>query len=416
MKNIYEKIKNKYKEFDIFEIHRVEDELHFSTRMEHIEEGHNDSQQISLRILKDNHVGFATIAGAFALEEMESMALRTLPYREGEIVSQRDYTCMVPVKIYDLKIRKQTMSTYKSEIKRLMDSKELYCDGRICRIYDQIKYINNFGEMQSYEKTILKINYIAKKNGMNVHIHDASCQWFDIFKKLYKKLDYKNELPKIDIKQVNNGIYTVFSEEAVKSILVGYFGLYFNGKRAIYENLKYSDWNKNISLFDSGIEDWKVNSQPFDDEGIKCRKYPLVYRGKIENFYLDLTTGKAAKTKSTGNARRGWGVPPSPFPNNLILQGENRLDNLLGCENKIIYIEEIMAEEQTRLIQGKYYGKVTKGYYIEKGKKIGKMNHFNVFIDIDKMLKQDIIFENNQCWVDGEFNTGKIFTNSVVYI
>ncbi len=60
--------------------------------------------------------------------------------------------------------------------------------------------------------------------------------------------------------------------------------------------------NKDLSLYDDGTIRTGVDSAPFDEEGTKTQRTPVIEDGVLKNYLHNFSTATKYKTKSTGNA------------------------------------------------------------------------------------------------------------------
>jgi len=76
-----------------------------------------------------------------------------------------------------------------------------------------------------------------------------------------------------------------------------------------------------FTLLDDGTLKGGLRSRPFDDEGVRTQRTPLIERGVLKGFLYDDYRAKREGARSTGNAWRiRPGSRPRPAPNCLILQ------------------------------------------------------------------------------------------------
>ena len=60
--------------------------------------------------------------------------------------------------------------------------------------------------------------------------------------------------------------------------------------------------NRGLSVYDDGRISSGVGSAPFDDEGTRTQRTPVIADGVLKNYLHNFSTAAKYKTKSTGNA------------------------------------------------------------------------------------------------------------------
>jgi len=115
-----------------------------------------------------------------------------------------------------------------------------------------------------------------------------------------------------------SGRFPVLYDERVAGSLIGHVLVAINGSSIA----RGSSWLRDAlstQILPTGfdvIEDPLIRrgpaSRPFDAEGIGARRKALIQNGVLQSWVLDLATARQLKMKTTGNARRGAGSPPSP--------------------------------------------------------------------------------------------------------
>jgi PmbA protein len=138
--------------------------------------------------------------------------------------------------------------------------------------------------------------------------------------------------------------------------------------------------------------------------------------GVINTFYYDIISANKLGVKSTGNGKRGWCIPPSPVPNNLIIKGDIGTENLLDILDHGILIDYIVSDGRTDVINGIFYGSIKRGNYIRGGKKVSSVSGINVCIDFNKTLQKGAVFGNDDTWIGGEFCSPSLLLNGVEII
>ena len=124
-----------------------------------------------------------------------------------------------------------------------------------------------------------------------------------------------------------------------------------------------------FTLVDDGTLPGGYRSRELDDEGLPTQRTALIERGVLRAFLYDDYRAKREGARSTGNARRpGYGAPPSPSPNCLILApGDWRFEELIADTRRGLYVVETIGEWLSDPVRGFLNANVTHGYLIKDG-------------------------------------------------
>jgi len=151
-----------------------------------------------------------------------------------------------------------------------------------------------------------------------------------------------------------------FLGEAVakgKSMLMGKLG------KKIFSDL--------ITTYDDGLLKTGAASFPFDGEGVPRQRTRLVHKGVIENYLYDLSWGRRAGQKSTGNASRGgYTSPPTLGLTNLYIPaGERPLAEIMKEMGRGLLVKELMGVHTANPVSGDF-SLGASGAWIEGGKAV----------------------------------------------
>lgn len=124
---------------------------------------------------------------------------------------------------------------------------------------------------------------------------------------------------------------------------------------------------KNVNFFSDGLWIQGINSSPFDDEGVPCRKIQLLKDGRILQFLYDNKNGKRAGKASTGNGYGSFKSWPSVAYNNFYFApGDTPVEKIIGSQQKTVYIRSLMGLHTANPLTGDFSLGV-KGHLIENG-------------------------------------------------
>jgi PmbA protein len=194
-----------------------------------------------------------------------------------------------------------------------------------------------------------------------------------------------------------------------------------NGKMVLKKVSPLSDkkgekmWSELFSLDSDGTIDFALGSAPFDDEGVKMKRLPLVEKGAIKNFYYDLQTAGIAGVESTGNGiRESIHSGPVPEVSNLIMKEGNVpfLEMVKDIKQGII-IDQVLGLGQGNIISGAFSNNVQLGFKIENGQIVGRIKDVMIAGNALQELNNIIALGNKAKWVSGKHKFPHIYLKSL---
>jgi PmbA protein len=110
-----------------------------------------------------------------------------------------------------------------------------------------------------------------------------------------------------------------------------------------------------FSLVDDGRLPGGMATSPFDGEGVRTRRTPLVSSGVLENYLYDISSAREAGTSPTGNATRGNGTAPDAGCSNIFpLPGDKSPEELFAEVGRGLLVTEIMGLHTINPVSGDF--------------------------------------------------------------
>lgn len=169
--------------------------------------------------------------------------------------------------------------------------------------------------------------------------------------------------------------------------------------------------SEKLSIVDDGLVAKATGSQPFDDEGIPCKRKYLVENGVLKNYLCDLNSASKLGLEPSGNGfrytalikSRSYAASPGPaFTNLLLPAGERSYQDILKSAPRIMLIDQLTGVLLGNLINGDWSGNIEYGILFENGVPKGRVknamtggNFYNMF----KNLYQESSSE--RIWASG---------------
>jgi PmbA protein len=140
-----------------------------------------------------------------------------------------------------------------------------------------------------------------------------------------------------------------------------------------------------------------LRSRAFDAEGLLPQKRNLVDKGMLTGWLLDLRSARQLKLRSTGNASRGSGGPPSPSASNVYMEkGARTPADLMGDVKQGFYVTDTMGMGINGVTGD--YSQAASGFWIENGEIAFPVNEMTIAGNLKDMFlnitpANDLTFE-----------------------
>jgi PmbA protein len=123
---------------------------------------------------------------------------------------------------------------------------------------------------------------------------------------------------------------------------------------------------KSVTIVDDGLLPGGLSTSPVDAEGVPTKTTDIVKDGVLNSFLYDGFTARKAKTKSTGNASRGYRSTPGISTHNLYLRpGNVTPETLIGGVKQGLYVTSMLGHG-ANVVTGDY-SRGANGLWIENG-------------------------------------------------
>jgi PmbA protein len=188
-----------------------------------------------------------------------------------------------------------------------------------------------------------------------------------------------------------SGAYPVLFDERVAASLIGHVLGAINGS-SIARGASWLREAMETRILPEGfdvIEDPLIRrgpaSRPFDGEGLAARRKLLVEDGVLRSWVLDLATARQLGLKSTGNARRGVGAPPSPGTGNIrVTEGAESRDGLIAAMGTGLLVTSMIGSSVNATTGA--YSRGASGFWVEGGEIAFPVNEVTVAGSLPEMV------------------------------
>jgi PmbA protein len=187
------------------------------------------------------------------------------------------------------------------------------------------------------------------------------------------------------------GAWPVIYDERVSSGLIGHLIQAVNGSAIargsswLQDRLGERVLPKGMDLAEDPFRPRIAGSRPFDGEGLPVSRRTLVEDGVLRSWTLDLATARKLGMKSTGNASRGTGAPPSPSAGNLaITQGTMSREELMSTMGTGLLVTSLMGASINPTTGD--YSRGATGFWVENGTIVRPVNECTIAGNLREML------------------------------
>jgi PmbA protein len=184
----------------------------------------------------------------------------------------------------------------------------------------------------------------------------------------------------------------VIFDERVAGSLIGHLAQAVNGSAVA----RGASWLKDamdeqvlpagIDLVEDPSRPRISGSRPFDAEGLPVARRTIVADGVLRSWTLDLATGRKLGLKSTGNASRGPGGPPSPATGNLWLtHGERDRAALMAEMGEGLLVTSLIGSSINPTTGD--YSRGASGFWVRGGEIVRPVNECTIAGSLGEMLR-----------------------------
>lgn len=151
--------------------------------------------------------------------------------------------------------------------------------------------------------------------------------------------------------------------------------------------------SERLTVIDDPLRDGDPGSRPFDDEGVPCRRRPLLDAGVLTDYLTDLRTGAALGRPSTGNGLKrelfggGTETRPNPWPVNITVEpGDTPYREMISSLDEGLLVTGGMGFHSGNYPQGEFAVQAI-GFHIKNGKVVGRLDRTMISGNIYKDFK-----------------------------
>jgi PmbA protein len=140
-----------------------------------------------------------------------------------------------------------------------------------------------------------------------------------------------------------------------------------------------------VTIYDDGTLPGALGSKPFDGEGLPTHRTTVVENGVLQSYLLDTYSARKLGMRSTGNAARSAGEPPSVSPTNFFLApGSHAPEDIIASVPNGLYVTGLIGFG-VNLVTGDY-SRGASGLWIENGELTYPVEEITIAGNLRQML------------------------------
>lgn len=386
----------------------------------------------ALRVISDGKIGFSSSTSENQFNSMVDKSIEIAQFGQEahfDFPQKIDSSKQNKLKLFDNAVSEKStaemIETGNNIIERVKSlNADLRCDVGIVKQEEEIEYRNTYGASFHYQKSNFANSIMVQDTQENdMMMLMESQQWGQdnlsldtLWEKIEKKIKWGKNIVEVD----NGYLPVIFTPKALLVLILplisGLNGKMINKKISpLLDKREQQLFSPLLSIYSDGTIDFAEGSAPFDDEGIKIQRLPLVEKGILKNYYYDLENAAEAGVKPTGNGiRGGFHSVPSPGINNLIIaEGDVSFSDMVGDLKRGIIVDQVLGLGQGNILSGAFSNNVQLGYKIENGKIIGRIKNVMIAGNALEVLKGIVAIGNEIEWKSGRYCFPHILVKSV---
>lgn len=424
LENILKLARKVAEEAEVFVVSSKETPVGFeANRLKMLES--SESTSVSLRVVKDGKIGFATTTRLDDPQVLVDMAVETARFGAEAKFALPTAQTYPQIEVFDSDVESVAIEDMVEIGRSLIDimlghTPDLVCEAGVTRSVRTVNILNSRGGEASYRRSYFGIGIegtlIRDTDMLFVGESDSSCHPIMEFREIANATMEQLELAKRSALIATGELPVIFTPKGVAGALLSPLVVAVNGKMVLEGASPLGGkqgeliFDERLSLYDDATLSYRPASRPCDDEGVPSRRTPLIERGVVASFLYDLQTAAMAGTGSTGSGSRAGGGMPSPSVSAIVIEeGDTPFKEMVQDMKQGLVIEQLIGAGQGNILGGEFSGNVLLGYKVENGEIVGRVKDTMVSGNIYQALNRLLAIGSEARWVGGALNTPPLY-------
>jgi PmbA protein len=411
-------------EAEVFKVTLLEMPVGFeANRLKMLETG--EATSVSLRVVKDGKIGFATTTRLDNPQALVNMAMETSQFGAAarfELPAAQGYPS---IEVYDSEVESFDIDDMVEMgnaliAKLLAHTPELVCEAEVAKSRVTVDILNSRGGKASYRKSYFSVGIegtlIRDTDMLFVGESESSCHPVTDIEAIIAPVIDQLELAKNTASVDTGRLPVILTPKGVRSAVFTPLALAVNGKMVMEGASPLGGkqgeclFDERLSLWDDPTIDYRPASRPCDDEGVPSQRTALIERGVVTDFLYDLQTAALTGNRSTGNGNRSRGSLPTPSVSAVLIdEGDTPLEAMIRDMKEGLVIDMLIGAEQGNVLGGDFSGNVLLGYKVENGTIVGRVKNTMVSGNIYQALKRVEAIGDEAEWVGGALKAPALY-------
>ena len=377
-----------------------------------------ETKGVAVRVVRAGKLGFAASSDETALDKLAANALESAAYGDDVPIKFPSALPAPVVATHDPKIADLPIPRLVEIGKEIVDvilkaAPEARINVSLKRGLQQLSIRNHTGAEISFNRSPLSIgvdiSYIEGDDVLIIYDVLGTTLWQDNYLDFVNRLVEKLILARTVTTLRPGKMPVIFSPSGSLvlgiPLMEGINGKnVYTGSSPLLGKIGEKLFDEKITMVDDGTLDGRLESAPYDDEGVPHRRNVLIDKGVLHSFLYDLKTAVLSGAESTGNGSRGLFSPPFPSPTNLIIEAGNTplADMIAGIDYGLL-VEDVLGMGQGNVISGAFSNPLSVAFKIEHGKIVGRIKNASIADNVYSLLKNVAAVSQEQNWVYGNF-------------
>ncbi|MGI6663602.1 MAG: TldD/PmbA family protein [Bacillota bacterium] len=142
-----------------------------------------------------------------------------------------------------------------------------------------------------------------------------------------------------------------------------------------------------LTVIEDGLMEGGLESRMYDAQGVRCRRTPLIEKGVLREYLLDLETARKLGREPIGTGGVG-GIEPG---NVIVPGGSLSKESLLTGMKRGIVVENTMGAWAGNPFSGQVSGNIAMGFLVEDGELVGRVKDCMFSLNIFTHLKDHLV-------------------------
>ena len=146
-------------------------------------------------------------------------------------------------------------------------------------------------------------------------------------------------------------------------------------------------FSPDLTVIEDGLMEGGLESRMYDAQGVRCRRTPLIEKGVLREYLLDLETARKLGREPIGTGGVG-GIEPG---NVIVPGGSLSKESLLTGMKRGIVVENTMGAWAGNPFSGQVSGNIAMGFLVEDGELVGRVKDCMFSLNIFTHLKDHLV-------------------------